>query len=64
MTDILREVAPGVDKETALSSFADWNALKRLGRPIEIAREIVFLASDKADYITGSVHYNCGGLYI
>jgi NAD(P)-dependent dehydrogenase (short-subunit alcohol dehydrogenase family) len=29
--------------------------LKRAGRPKEIARTIVFLASDKASFITGQI---------
>jgi NAD(P)-dependent dehydrogenase (short-subunit alcohol dehydrogenase family) len=28
---------------------------KRVGRPEEIAQTIVFLASDKVDYITGQI---------
>jgi NAD(P)-dependent dehydrogenase (short-subunit alcohol dehydrogenase family) len=29
--------------------------MKRLGTPEEIAQAIVFLASDKADYLTGQI---------
>ena len=36
-------------------------ALKRLGRPEEVAQAIVFLASDKASFITGAVYPVDGG---
>jgi len=35
--------------------------LKRLARPEEIANMVVFLASDKASYITGQNYAVCGG---
>jgi NAD(P)-dependent dehydrogenase (short-subunit alcohol dehydrogenase family) len=35
--------------------------LKRLGRPDEIAETIVFLASDKASFITGASYLVDGG---
>jgi NAD(P)-dependent dehydrogenase (short-subunit alcohol dehydrogenase family) len=35
--------------------------LKRLGTPEEVARVIVFLASDANDYVTGSTYYIDGG---
>lgn len=39
-------------------------ALGRLGDPAEIAHTVAFLASDKADYITGqTIHVN-GGMYM
>ena len=37
--------------------------LSRLGNPLDIARAVVFLASDDADYITGeTIHINGGML--
>ncbi|MEM1515672.1 MAG: SDR family oxidoreductase [Candidatus Bathyarchaeia archaeon] len=36
--------------------------LERLGRPEEVAAVVVFLASDKCNYMTGSVIYVDGGL--
>ena len=36
--------------------------LKRLGQPNDVANVAVFLASDDADYVTGSTYYVDGGL--
>lgn len=38
-------------------------ALKRLGKPIDVANAVLFLASDEANYITGHSLYVSGGLY-
>ena len=38
--------------------------LKRMAQPEDIANAAVFLASDKASYITGEVLKVDGGLYI
>jgi 3-oxoacyl-[acyl-carrier protein] reductase len=35
--------------------------LQRLGRPEEVAWAVVFLASDRADFITGETLYVSGG---
>lgn len=37
---------------------------RRFGRPDEVARSVVFLASDNADYITGHVLNVNGGMYL
>ena len=37
--------------------------MKRFGKPDEVAQLVVFLASDKAAYITGQVISINGGLY-
>jgi 3-oxoacyl-[acyl-carrier protein] reductase len=48
MTDILKTVP-----QELLDKFAAQTMLKRLGQPEEIAKAILFLASDDASYITG-----------
>jgi len=48
MTDILKTVP-----QDLLDKFAGQTMLKRLGQPEEIAKAILFLASDDASYITG-----------
>ena len=55
MTDAL-----GDEARTALT---DRIALKRLGTPDDIAHSVVFLASEQAAYITGTVLNVSGGLY-
>jgi len=65
-------VAPGVIltnifKETPkdiLDSFANKTILKRLATPEEIAKVILFLASDDSSYITGSIIPVDGGIRI
>jgi len=41
----------------------DLIALRRLGKPIDVANAVLFLASDEANYITGHSLYVSGGLY-
>ena len=36
--------------------------LGRFGKPEEVASVAVFLASDEADYVTGSTYYIDGGM--
>ncbi|HKR64590.1 MAG TPA: 3-oxoacyl-[acyl-carrier-protein] reductase [Thermoanaerobaculia bacterium] len=55
MTDAL-----GDDARTTLTERI---ALKRLGTPDDIANAVVFLASEQASYITGTVLNVSGGLY-
>ena len=65
-------VAPGVIKTDMLSSFDDATLselaketpLGRLGTPEDIANVLLFLASDKADFITGQVISPNGGFII
>lgn len=65
-------VAPGVIKtdmlssfdESTLSSLAEETPLGRLGTPEDIANVLLFLASDKADFITGQVISPNGGFVI
>lgn len=56
MTDKLPEEIRNKMKETI--------PLQRFGRPEEVADVVSFLASDKANYITGQVITVCGGLSI
>jgi NAD(P)-dependent dehydrogenase (short-subunit alcohol dehydrogenase family) len=39
-----------------------WNPMRRMGHPDEIAKAVLFLASDEAPYATGSVVTIDGGL--
>ena len=47
--------------EVVITEWAQHIPLKRLARPDEIARLMVFLASEKASYITGDVIQVDGG---
>jgi 3-oxoacyl-[acyl-carrier protein] reductase len=49
--------------EAARNTLAERIALKRLGTPDDIAHAAVFLASEQASYITGTVLNVSGGLY-
>ncbi len=63
-------IAPGlidtemnaVHSEATLRSFAEETSLMRIGKPEEVANLAVFLASDKASYITGQVIGVDGGI--
>jgi 3-oxoacyl-[acyl-carrier protein] reductase len=68
-TDRLKELAHsrssalGKSEEEIFKSWAEDTALKRLGGPREVADTIVWLASDRASYITGQTILVDGGLY-
>lgn len=49
-TDMNCELSP-----TELSALCDEIPLERLGRPSEVAEAVLFLASERASYITGAV---------
>lgn len=50
--------------EEALAALAEQTPLGRLGKPEDVARSILFLASEGADFITGQVLSPNGGLVI
>jgi 3-oxoacyl-[acyl-carrier protein] reductase len=68
-TDRLRELAKSRSSALGKSEqeiFAGWAAdapLQRLGEPREVAETIVWLASEKASYITGQTVLVDGGIY-
>ena len=57
-TDMLTRFAGSPERLTAMAAGVP---ARRLGKPEEIARTIVFLASNKADYLTGQVVAVNGG---
>ena len=68
---IVNGVAPGVittpyhdqySTKEARENFASNTPLKREGTPEEVAYGVLFLASDKAKYVTGQVITIDGGL--
>jgi glucose 1-dehydrogenase len=51
-----------LDNPTALNNAISEIPWGRFGRPEEVASVAVFLASDEAEYVTGSTYYVDGGL--
>ena len=58
-----RSAASGKSEEEIFDGWAADTALKRLGEPRELADTIVWLASERASYITGQTVLVDGGLY-
>jgi 3-oxoacyl-[acyl-carrier protein] reductase len=58
-----RAQAAGIAKEQIYDRWASEVPLRRLGRPEEIADAIVWLASERAGYITGQTIVVDGGVY-
>lgn len=44
----------GVDREEGRRLFGEDTLMKRMGKPIEVANGILFLASDEASFVTGA----------
>jgi acetoacetyl-CoA reductase len=59
-TEMVKAVDPEILKKNVISHIA----VGRLGEPEEIARAVVFLASDDAGFITGSTLTINGGQYL
>lgn len=68
-TDRLKELAEsrsrasGVAEKDVFDGWAAGAALRRLGEPQEVAETIVWLASDRASYVTGQTVLVDGGFY-
>ena len=58
-----RSATSGKTESEILANFAADSPLKRLGEPRELADTIVWLASDRASYITGQTILVDGGVY-
>jgi 3-oxoacyl-[acyl-carrier protein] reductase len=58
-----RAQAAGITEQQIYDRWAAEVPLRRLGRPEEIADAIVWLASDRAAYVTGQTIIVDGGIY-
>jgi 3-oxoacyl-[acyl-carrier protein] reductase len=59
----VRSAASGKSEDGIVEGWAAETAVKRLGEPRELADTIVWLASERASYITGQTILVDGGLY-
>lgn len=48
-------------REEMLKYFKDGYPMRRIGEPIDIARAIAYLASENANFITGTIFVVDGG---
>ena len=60
-TDMYREMNDTADKQAFITNL---HALKRVGGPEEIARSVLYLASDDASFVTGTASLVDGGVSI
>jgi NAD(P)-dependent dehydrogenase (short-subunit alcohol dehydrogenase family) len=60
-TDMYREMNDTPDKTAFITNL---HALKRVGRPEEVARSVLYLASDDSAFVTGTALLIDGGLSI
>jgi NAD(P)-dependent dehydrogenase (short-subunit alcohol dehydrogenase family) len=58
-----RAATTGKPEQEFLDAWAADAPVKRLGEPREVAETIVWLASDRASYITGQTVLVDGGMY-
>jgi len=58
-----RSAASGKSEQELFDAWAADSAVKRLGEPREVAETIVWLASERASYITGQTVLVDGGAY-
>lgn len=59
---VLEAIALSQDPERTLRDWEDLHALRRLGRPEEVAEAVLSLASERASFITGAILVVDGGM--
>ncbi|HGY10097.1 MAG TPA: SDR family oxidoreductase [Oceanithermus profundus] len=59
---VLEAIARSPDPDATRRDWEDLHALRRLGRPEEVAEAVLFLASEKASFITGAILPVDGGM--
>ena len=62
-TPLLRAAAELTsNSQQTIKEWADAHVLKRVGQPEEVAQVVLFLAGDKASFVTGAAYVVDGGL--